>query len=176
MRGLRLWFRRLLVGGAIAFLLPSIYTARATFYSEAKTTTDLSSLSSGGLGGLGALMALAGGSGAAVQAGFFLDLLKSQDFFDSLAASTLPIGPNGTPITVKSYVVKRSKNDADLRWKARIALKKMVDVDIDRLTQVVVNLSLDHHQPARHDTIPVNSPRTGRAINASAAARALLPS
>lgn len=130
-----------LVGGAVALLLPSIYTARATFYSEAKTSTDLSSLSSGGLGGLGALMALAGGSGAAVQAGFFLDLLKSQDFFDSLAASTLPIGPRGTSMTVKSYVVKRSKNDADLRWKARTALKKMVDVDIQPAGIVVVGVN-----------------------------------
>jgi uncharacterized protein involved in exopolysaccharide biosynthesis len=129
-----------LVGGAVALLLPSTYTARATFYSEAKTsTTDLSSLS-GGLGGLGALMALAGG-GATIQAGFFLDLLKSQDFFDSLAASTLPIGPDGRPITVKSYVVKRSKNDADLRWKARIALKKMINVDIQPAGIVVVGVT-----------------------------------
>jgi|GEM_PF-3613568 len=129
-----------LVGGAVALLLPSTYTARATFYSEAKTSTDLSSLSSG-LGGLGALMALAGGSGAATQAGFFLDLLKSQDFFDSLAASTLPIGPGGHPITVKSYVVKRSKDDADLRWKARIALKKMINVDIQPAGIVVVGVT-----------------------------------
>jgi uncharacterized protein involved in exopolysaccharide biosynthesis len=129
-----------LVGGAVALLLPSIYTARATFYSEAKSSTDLSSLS-GGLGGLGALMALAGGSGAATQAGFFLDLLKSQDFFDSLAASTLPIGPDGRLVTVKSYVVKRAKNDADLRWKARIALKKMIDVDIEPAGIVVVGVN-----------------------------------
>jgi uncharacterized protein involved in exopolysaccharide biosynthesis len=130
-----------IVGGGVALLLPSTYTARATFYSEKSSSTDLSSLTSGGLGGLGALAALATGSGASIQSGFFLDLLKSQDFFDSLAASTLPIGPDGEPMSVKSYVIKRAKDDADRRWKARIKLKKMITVDIQPAGIVVVGVN-----------------------------------
>ncbi|MEO6331380.1 MAG: hypothetical protein ABIV11_03045 [Gemmatimonadaceae bacterium] len=114
-------------GAGVALLLPNKYIARAAFYSEGKSSTDLSMLG-GSLGGLGALMALAGGSGGGSQTGFFVDLLKSQAFFDSLATSVLPIGPNGSPVTVRAYVVEKAKNEAQHRWKARIALKKMIEV------------------------------------------------
>ncbi|MEO7648092.1 MAG: Wzz/FepE/Etk N-terminal domain-containing protein [Gemmatimonadaceae bacterium] len=145
----RLWARRILVffvllaaalvGSAVALALPNVYTARAAFYSEGKTAPDISSMA-GGLGGLGALMALAGGSSAGSQTGFFVDLLKSQTFFDSLGASVLPIGPSGSGVTVRSYVVKKAKNEAQRRWKSRIALKKMIEVAREPSGIVVVSV------------------------------------
>ncbi|MDQ3516248.1 MAG: Wzz/FepE/Etk N-terminal domain-containing protein, partial [Gemmatimonadota bacterium] len=130
------------VGVGIAFLLPNQYTARAAFYSEGKGSTDLSALGGlgGGLGGLGALMALAGGSSAGSQTGFFVDLLRSQAFFDSLAASVLPIGPQRQPMTVRSYVVKKAKTEAQHRWKARATLKKMIEVAREPSGIVVVSV------------------------------------
>lgn len=126
-------------GAGVALLLPNKYIARAAFYSEGKSNTDLSMLG-GSLGGLGALMALAGGSAGGSQTGFFVDLLKSQAFFDSLATSVLPIGPNGRPMTVRAYVVKKAKNEAQHRWKARIALKKMIEVDREPSGIVIVGV------------------------------------
>src|SRR5437868_1455781 len=49
-----------IVGTATAILLPSTYTARASFYSEGKQTGDLSSMSS--LGPLAGLLSMAGSS------------------------------------------------------------------------------------------------------------------
>ena len=128
-----------IVGTAIALLLPSIYTAHATFYSEGKSTPDLSALS-GGIGGLGALMALAGGSGTGSQTAFFVDLLKSQAFFDTLATSVIPVSPSGHRMTVERYVIKREDNDTIRRWKARKALKKMVEVETEPAGLVVLTV------------------------------------
>jgi uncharacterized protein involved in exopolysaccharide biosynthesis len=127
------------VGAGVALLMPNKYIARAAFYSEGKSSTDLSMMG-GSLGGLGALMALAGGSMGGSQTGFFVDLLKSQAFLDSLATSVLPIGPNGSPMTVRAYVVKKAKNEAQHRWKARVALKKMIEVAREPSGIVVVGI------------------------------------
>lgn len=127
------------VGTSAALLLPSTYTARASFYSEGKQAGDLSSLSSS-LGPLSALLTAAGGSMGGNQSGFFVDLLKSQAFFDSLAASPIQARPNGPVILVRDYVVKRAKDDADRRWKARVALRKMVDVSSQPSGVVVVRV------------------------------------
>jgi len=128
-----------IIGTAVALLLPSIYTAHATFYSEGKSTApDLSALSSG-VGGLGALMALAGGSGAS-QTAFFVDLLKSQAFFDSLATSVIPVTPAGRRMTVERYVIRRAANDTIRRWRARKALKKTIDVSTEPAGLVVVSV------------------------------------
>ena len=128
-----------LVGSTVALLLPDTYTARATFYSEGKSTPDLSSLGSG-MGGLSALVALAGGSSGGSQTGFFVDLLKSQAFFDSLAASNLPLTADGRVLSVKAFVAPKAKNDADRRWKARIGLKKMIEVSTLPAGVVVVRV------------------------------------
>jgi len=85
-----------IVGSATALLLPSTYTARASFYSEGKQAGDLSSLSA--LGPLSALMNMAGGSLGGNQSTLFVDLLKSQDFFDSLAVSRISVRPNAPPM------------------------------------------------------------------------------
>lgn len=137
-----------LAGAGVALLLPNQYTARAAFYSEGRSSTDLSALGGlgGGLGGIGALMALAGGGGAGSQTGFFIDLLKSQAFFDSLAASVLPIGPQRQPMTVRAYVVKKAKTEELHRWKARAALKKMIEVA--REPSGVVLVSVEAKSPA----------------------------
>ena len=126
-----------IVGTAIALLLPSKYTARASFYSEGKQAGDLSSMSS--LGPLSALLSMAGGS-LGSQAGFFMDLLKSQAFFDSLAVSPIPTVPNGRPVLVRDYVIKSAKSDAIRSWKARIKLKKMIDVSRQPSGVVVVRV------------------------------------
>jgi hypothetical protein len=84
-------------------------------------------------------MTLAGGT-VGSQAKFFVDLLKSQTFFDSLAVSPLPIGPDGQQMTVESYLVKRAKTDADRRWKARVRLKRMIDVSTQPAGIVVVGV------------------------------------
>ena len=126
------------VGTAVALVLPAKYTARASFYSEGKQGGDLaSSLSS--LGPLSALLSAAGGSLGSNPA-FFVDLLKSQSFFDSLAASPIPIVPNGRPILVKNYIITSAKNDSIRNWKARIKLKKMIEVSTQPSGVVVVRV------------------------------------
>ena len=127
-----------IVGTAIALLLPSKYTARASFYSEGKQTGDLSSMSSS-LGPLSALLSVAGGS-LGSQAGFFMDLLKSQAFFDSLAVSPIQVEPNGPPVLVRNYVIKSASSEPIRSWKARIKLKKMIDVSRQPSGVVVVRV------------------------------------
>jgi len=126
-----------IIGTAIALLLPSKYTARASFYSEGKQTGDLSSLSS--LGPLSSLLSMAGGS-LGSQAGFFMDLLKSQAFFDSLAVSPIQTEPNGPLVPVRNYVIKSASSEPIRRWKARIKLKKMIDVSRQPSGVVVVRV------------------------------------
>jgi uncharacterized protein involved in exopolysaccharide biosynthesis len=125
-------------GITVALLLPAVYTARASFYSEGKQAPDLTSMSS--LGPLTALLAAAGGSLGGNQTGFFVDLLKSQAFFDSLAVSAVPVTARGAPVLVRDYVVKRAKNDADRAWKARAKLKKMIEVSTQPSGVVVVRV------------------------------------
>lgn len=126
------------IGTSVALLLPAKYTARASFYSEGKQGGDLaSSLSS--LGPLTALLSAAGGSLGSNPA-FFVDLLKSQSFFDSLAASPIPIVPKGRPILVKNYIVKRAKNDSIRNWNARKILKKMIEVSTQPSGVVVIRV------------------------------------
>jgi len=127
-----------IVGTATALLLPGIYTARASFYPEGKQSADLSSLSS--LGPLSALLTAAGGSLGANQTGFFVDLLKSQAFFDSLAVSPIPVAPTGPPVLVRNYVVSRANNEPHRSWKARAKLKKMVEVSSQPSGVVVVRV------------------------------------
>ncbi len=126
------------LGTALALLLPSTYTARATFASEGKQAPDLSSL--GGLGGLGALLAASGGAIGGAQTGLFVDLLKSQTFLDSLAVSTVPISEKGQRSSVRDYVVKKAVSEADRRWKARIAIRKMIDVSTQPAGIVVIRV------------------------------------
>lgn len=127
-----------ILGTALALVLPNKYTARASFYSEGKQGGDLaSSLSS--LGPLTALLSAAGGS-LGNNPAFFVDLLKSQSFFDSLAASPIPVAANGRPMLVKNYVVKSAKNDSIRNWKARIKLKKMIEVSTQPSGVVVVRV------------------------------------
>jgi uncharacterized protein involved in exopolysaccharide biosynthesis len=126
-----------IVGTAIALLLPSKYTARASFYSEGKQTGDLSSMSS--LGPLSALLSMAGGS-LGSQAGFFMDLLKSQAFFDSLAVSPIQTEPNGPLVPVRKYVIESASSEPIRSWKARIKLKKMIDVSRQPSGVVVVRV------------------------------------
>jgi uncharacterized protein involved in exopolysaccharide biosynthesis len=125
-------------GTSIALLLPSTYTARASFYSEGKQAGDLSSLSA--LGPISALLSAAGGSMGGNQSGFFVDLLKSQAFFDSLAVSPIPVSTAGKSVLVKNYVVKGAKDDADRSWKARVKLRKMIEVSAQPSGVVVVRV------------------------------------
>ena len=127
-----------IVGTAIALLLPSKYTARASFYSEGKQTGDLSSLSA--LGPLSALLSVAGGSLGGNQAAFFQDLLKSQAFFDSLAVSPIQTEPNGRLVLVRNYVITSASSEPIRSWKARIKLKKMIDVSRQPSGVVVVRV------------------------------------
>jgi uncharacterized protein involved in exopolysaccharide biosynthesis len=126
------------LGTAVALLLPSKYTARASFYSEGKQGGDLGSLSSS-LGPLSALLSVAGGAGASSPT-FFVDLLKSQSFFDSLGVSPIPIVANGPQILVKNYIIPKAKNDSIRNWKARIKLKKMIEVSTQPSGVVVVRV------------------------------------
>jgi uncharacterized protein involved in exopolysaccharide biosynthesis len=125
------------VGTAVALLLPSKYTARASFYSEGKQAPDLSSLAS--LGPLSAILSAAGGSMGGSPT-FFVDLLKSQSFFDSLGVSPIPIVPNGRPVLVKNYIITRAKNDSIRNWKSRIKLAKMIEVSTQPSGVVVVRV------------------------------------
>jgi len=128
-----------IVGTSVALLLPSKYTARASFYSEGKQSGDLSSLSSS-MGGLSALLSMAGGSMGSNSPAFFVDLLKSQSFFDSLGVSPIQTVPNGRLVLVKDYVIKSAKNDSIRRWKSRIKLKKMIEVSTQPSGVVVVRV------------------------------------
>lgn len=127
-----------ILGTALALALPAKYTARASFYSEGKQGADLAS-SLGSLGGLSAILSAAGGSLGSNPA-FFVDLLKSQSFLDSLAASPIPIVPNGRPVLVKNYIVKTAKNDSIRNWNARKKLKKMIEVSTQPSGVVVVRV------------------------------------
>jgi uncharacterized protein involved in exopolysaccharide biosynthesis len=127
-----------IVGTAIALLLPSKYTARASFYSEGKQTGDLSSMSA--LGPLSALLSVAGGSLGGNQAAFFQDLLKSQAFFDSLGVSPSQTEPNGRLVLVRNYVITSASSEPIRSWKARIKLKKMIDVSRQPSGVVVVRV------------------------------------
>jgi len=127
-----------IVGTATALLLPSTYTARASFYSEGKQPGDLSAMSA--LGPLSALLSMAGGSISGSQSAFFVDLLKSQEFFDSLAISRIPVRAGEPQMLVKDFVVTRASTDADRSWKARAALKKMIDVSTQPSGVVVVRV------------------------------------
>jgi uncharacterized protein involved in exopolysaccharide biosynthesis len=127
------------LGTSVALLLPAKYTARASFYSEGKQGGDLSSLGSS-LGPLSALLSVAGGSLGSTSPAFFVDLLKSQSFFDSLGVSPIPIGPNGPTVLVQNYVVKKAKNDSIRRWNARKKLKKMIEVSTQPSGVVVVRV------------------------------------
>ena len=128
-----------LAGTSLALVLPAKYTARASFYSEGKQGGDLaSSLSS--LGPLSALLSAAAGGSLGSNPAFFVDLLKSQSFFDSLAASPIPIVPNGRPMLVKNYIITSAKNDSIRNWKARIKLKKMIEVSTQPSGVVVVRV------------------------------------
>jgi uncharacterized protein involved in exopolysaccharide biosynthesis len=128
-----------IIGTSAALLLPAKYTARASFYSEGKQGGDLSSLSSS-MGPLGMLLSAAGGSLGSTSPAFFVDLLKSQSFFDSLGVSPIPIGPKGPTVLVKDYVIKSAKNDSIRRWKSRIKLKKMIEVSTQPSGVVVVRV------------------------------------
>jgi uncharacterized protein involved in exopolysaccharide biosynthesis len=127
-----------ILGTGLALILPAKYTARASFYSEGKQGGDLAS-SLGSLGPLSALLSAAGGS-LGNNPAFFVDLLKSQSFFDSLAASPIPIVPNGKPVLVKNYIITSAKNDSIRNWKARIKLKKMIEVSTQPSGVVVVRV------------------------------------
>ncbi len=127
------------LGTALALLLPSTYTARATFASEGKQAPDLFSLG-GGIGGLGALLAASGASIGGGQTGLFVDLLKSQTFLDSLAVSTVPISEKGQLSSVRDYVVRRAVSEPDRSWKARIALRKMIEVSTQPAGIVVIRV------------------------------------
>jgi uncharacterized protein involved in exopolysaccharide biosynthesis len=83
---------------------------------------------------------MAGSSLGGNQSSFFVDLLKSQDFFDTLAVSAIPVSADGKLVLVKDYIVKKAKTDADRRWKARIALRKMIDVSSQPSGVVVVRV------------------------------------
>jgi uncharacterized protein involved in exopolysaccharide biosynthesis len=128
-----------IVGTAVALLLPSKYTSRASFYSEGKQGGDLSSLGSS-LGPLSALLSVAGGSLGSNSPTFFVDLLKSQSFFDSLGVSSIPIVANGPQILVKNYIIPKAKNDSIRNWKSRIKLKKMIEVSTQPSGVVVVRV------------------------------------
>jgi uncharacterized protein involved in exopolysaccharide biosynthesis len=127
-----------IIGTAVALLLPSKYTARASFLSEGKQGGDLSS-SLSSLGPLTALLSAAGGSTGGSPT-FFVDLLKSQSFFDSLGVSPIPIVPNGRPMLVKNYIIPSANNDSIRNWKARIKLKKMLEVSTQPSGVVVVRV------------------------------------
>jgi uncharacterized protein involved in exopolysaccharide biosynthesis len=128
-----------LIGTTAALLLPSTYTARASFYSEGKQAGDLSSLTSS-LGPLAAMMAAAGGSIGGDESTFFVDLLKSQAFFDSLAVSPIRVGEGRAAVSVARYVVERAKTEADRTWKARLKLRKMLEVSTQPSGVVVVRV------------------------------------
>ena len=132
-----------ILGTAVALLLPAKYTARASFYSEGKQGGDLSSalssLGSMGGGPVTALLSAVGGSPGSNPA-FFVDLLKSQSFFDSLAASPIPVVPGGKPVLVKNYIIRKAKNDSIRNWNARKKLKKMIEVSTEPSGVVVVRV------------------------------------
>jgi uncharacterized protein involved in exopolysaccharide biosynthesis len=127
-----------IIGTATALLLPSTYTARASFYSEGKQAGDLSSMSA--LGPLAGLLSMAGTGLGGNQSGFFVDLLKSQAFFDTLAVSPIPVSADGKLVLVRNFVVKKASSDGDRSWKARIALRKMIDVSTQPSGVVVVRV------------------------------------
>jgi uncharacterized protein involved in exopolysaccharide biosynthesis len=127
-----------IIGTATALLLPSTYTARASFYSEGKQAGDLSSMSA--LGPLAGLLSMAGTSLGGNQSGFFVDLLKSQAFFDTLAVSPIPVSTDGKLVLVRDFVVKKASSEGDRSWKARIALRKMIDVSTQPSGVVVVRV------------------------------------
>lgn len=129
-----------IVGTSVALLLPSKYTARASFYSEGKQAGGDLSSSLSSLGPLTALLSAAGGSLGSNSPAFFVDLLKSQSFFDSLGASPIPVAANGQQVLVKNYIITSAKNDSIRNWKARIKLKKMIEVSTQPSGVVVVRV------------------------------------
>ncbi|HUL50562.1 MAG TPA: hypothetical protein VLT79_11155 [Gemmatimonadales bacterium] len=113
-----------LLGGILAAVLPSKYTAQSSFFPEARSTSDLG----GGFASLATLAGIMGGPAGFGQrpAQFFTDLVKSQAFQDSLAASTITIDSVGGTETVEQYLIKRAKTPALRRWRARKAVQKAI--------------------------------------------------
>lgn len=126
------------IGVAIGVLLPSRYTAQASFFPESRNT-DL-------LAGFSSLAGLAGAVSGPLGLGpsgsqLFVDLFKSRSFLDSLANSSLDLGPEIGRTTVGKYLVPRSRTEAYRLWKARRVLSRVIRLSTQRSGVVVISVT-----------------------------------
>jgi LPS O-antigen subunit length determinant protein (WzzB/FepE family) len=118
----------------ISFLLPPQYTADSSFF-PAQQTNSQGALASAFSGMSTLLGALGGSSSGSQQPQFFIDLLKSRSFQDSLAISTIEVDSTGTRMTVENFLVKKAKNARVRRESARSEIKGAI-----RVTQTLAGI------------------------------------
>jgi hypothetical protein len=130
----RLWRNALIVlgtgvaGAGLSLLLPPEYTADASFF-PAQQSSGSGALASA-MGGLTMLVgALGAGNTGGQTPQFFMDLFKSRAFQDSMAISTIVVDSLGTKKTVENFLIKKAKNAAVKREKARKAIKGALRAD-----------------------------------------------
>ncbi len=133
------------VGGAglgvvVSLIQPNTYSAEASFYPESRSATpDLTSA----LGGLGSIV---GALGFTPQTStFFVDLLKSRTFYDSLAATQVAFDSTGATRRVADILVPRAKSEALRRWAARTRVRSMMHVTV--LPSGVVEVRFEARSP-----------------------------
>ena len=129
-----------LVGTATAILLPSTYTARASFFPDSRSSPDLSSALGGGLSSIIGVLGISALGGGSQSPGLFVDLFKSQSFLDSLASSRIEIDSIGTMRTVAEYLVPTARNEKDRRWKARKSVTRHLSVQTQISNVVLVSV------------------------------------
>jgi uncharacterized protein involved in exopolysaccharide biosynthesis len=110
------------LGTVVALIIPPVFTAQSSFFPESKSGNELGSA----LGALGGII----GSGVSLgqPAPFFMDLLKSQSFLDSLAVSTITTDSVGTRRRVEEYLIEDAKTPQYRRWDARQEISNMIRV------------------------------------------------
>lgn len=133
-----------IIGLVVALILPSTYTARSSFFPDSRSTPDLSSALGGGLSSLIGVLGV-GALGGSQSPTLFVDLLKSQSFLDSLAASTIDVDSTGATKTVERYFVPHATTEKDRRWRARKAIVRHLSVQT-QLSGVVI-ISVYAHSP-----------------------------
>jgi hypothetical protein len=117
----------------VSLLLPPEYTADSSFF-PAQQSNSQGALASA-FSGMSTLLGAFGGSSNSQQPQFFIDLIKSRSFQDSLAISTITVDSTGKKMTVENFLVKRAKTPQLRRESARSAIKGAM-----RVTQTLAGI------------------------------------
>lgn len=118
----------LVLGTAVASLLPVRWVSSATFLPQAKRNSDLAGLAAT----LGVVVA---GQEAGSSPTFFAQLIRSRAVIDRVVMRKLPRELGGS--TVATYLFPNAKDSVAQTRSARLAVQKMIDVNTLRSTGVI---------------------------------------